>query len=263
MNCERFKAIASEFARQEIMETSIRNSALAHVEECGPCRHHWEAERALSDNLRLLSSTMSSLQAPVKVEGALLAAFRDRANVVQLRREPQRWRFWAAAIAAVLLIGIAVSAWRASVFSGTRKESQAHGSPKPERLATPQAPQPPSTGAVSNTGTGSQAPQPKPAPRPRVKTNRETVSPGRTVPDSASAVAANNETKEVTSDFVALGYGNALDLQDGGQLVRVELPRAALARFGLLLDMDRADERVKADVLVGADGLARAIRFVK
>jgi len=29
------------------------------------------------------------------------------------------------------------------------------------------------------------------------------------------------------------------------------------------MNMDRADERVKADVLVGADGLARAIRFVK
>jgi hypothetical protein len=118
-------------------------------------------------------------------------------------------------------------------------------------------------GTVNNAGPDSQAPQPKPAPRPRVKANRETVSPGRTVSDSASAVAANSETKEVTSDFVALGYGNAMDLQDGGQLVRVELPRAALARFGLLLDMDHADERVKADVLVGTDGLARAIRFVK
>jgi hypothetical protein len=29
------------------------------------------------------------------------------------------------------------------------------------------------------------------------------------------------------------------------------------------MNMDRADERVKADVLLGSDGLARAIRFVK
>jgi hypothetical protein len=262
MNCEGFKAIAPELARQEIMETSVRNSALAHVEQCVPCRDHWDAERALSDNLRSLSRTMNSLPAPAHLEGALLAAFRDRANMVQLRREPRRWRYWAAAVAAVLLIGIAVSAWRAGVFSGTRKELQAV-TPKSEPLPNPQPPQPQPIAKVSDSGTVSKTQQPKPAPRPRVKTNRETVLPSQTVPDTASAVAANSETKEVTSDFVALGYGNALDLQDGGQLVRVELPRAALARFGLLLDMDHANERVKADVLVGTDGLARAIRFVK
>jgi hypothetical protein len=29
------------------------------------------------------------------------------------------------------------------------------------------------------------------------------------------------------------------------------------------MNMDRADERIKADVVVGNDGLARAIRFVR
>jgi hypothetical protein len=70
-------------------------------------------------------------------------------------------------------------------------------------------------------------------------------------------------TQEVVTHFVSLGYGSALDLQDGAQMIRVELPRSALARFGLPMNMDRADERITADVLVGADGLARAIRFVQ
>jgi hypothetical protein len=205
---------------------------------------------------------MNLLPAPAHLEGALLAAFRDRARVVPLRREPRRWRYWAAAIAAVLLIGIAVSAWRASVVSGTRKEQQAF-TPKAEPLPLPQPQPQPQPMTVRDSETVSQPQQPRQVPRPRVKTNRETVLPSQTVPDTASAVAASSETKEVTSEFVALGYGNALDLQDGGQLVRVELPRAALARFGLLLDMDHTNERVKADVLVGTDGLARAIRFVK
>jgi len=69
--------------------------------------------------------------------------------------------------------------------------------------------------------------------------------------------------EEIATDFVPVGYGSALDLRDGGgQLVRVELPRSALTRFGLPMNMNRADERVKADVLVGPDGLPRAIRFV-
>ena len=45
--------------------------------------------------------------------------------------------------------------------------------------------------------------------------------------------------------------------------MRVELPRSALMSFGLPMNMERAGERIKADVVVGEDGLARAIRFVR
>jgi hypothetical protein len=55
----------------------------------------------------------------------------------------------------------------------------------------------------------------------------------------------------------------AVNLQDGGQIVRVELPRSALANFGLPVNMDRYNEKVKADVLLGVDGMAHAIRFVQ
>jgi hypothetical protein len=41
------------------------------------------------------------------------------------------------------------------------------------------------------------------------------------------------------------------------------LPRSALASLGLPMNVERANERVKADVLLGHDGLARAIRFVR
>ncbi|MEP6706760.1 MAG: hypothetical protein ABJC05_04545, partial [Pyrinomonadaceae bacterium] len=81
--------------------------------------------------------------------------------------------------------------------------------------------------------------------------------------EPAAAVPTNAETNEIVTEFVSVGYGSAIDLQDGGQLVRVELPRSALARFGLPMNMNRVDEKVTADVLVGADGLARAIRFVQ
>ena len=55
-----------------------------------------------------------------------------------------------------------------------------------------------------------------------------------------------------------------MDLSDveGGQVLRVELPRSALLSFGLPMNPDRAGERVKADVLISSDGLPRAIRFV-
>ena len=73
----------------------------------------------------------------------------------------------------------------------------------------------------------------------------------------------NSEESEVTTQFLPLSYASPVNLQDGGQLVRVELPRSAMVRFGLPVNMERYGEKVKADVLVSADGLARAIRFVQ
>jgi hypothetical protein len=49
-------------------------------------------------------------------------------------------------------------------------------------------------------------------------------------------------------------------------MVRIAVPRAALASFGLmpLESVNRAStDTIVADVLVGDDGLARAVRFVR
>jgi hypothetical protein len=82
------------------------------------------------------------------------------------------------------------------------------------------------------------------------------------VTENAAALAADVTKDEIATGFFPLTYGGTPNLQEGGQMVRVELSRDAVARFGLPVNMDRTSERVKADVLVGADGLAQAIRFV-
>jgi len=47
-----------------------------------------------------------------------------------------------------------------------------------------------------------------------------------------------------------------------GELLRVSLPASAMRSVGLPVREERLDDRVQADVLVGQEGLARAIRFV-
>lgn len=69
---------------------------------------------------------------------------------------------------------------------------------------------------------------------------------------------------EVATDFMPLPY-SAVPLTNG-QIVRLEVPRSALVSFGLLPvdSVDRAPGgTVLADVIVGDDGLARAVRFVR
>jgi hypothetical protein len=62
--------------------------------------------------------------------------------------------------------------------------------------------------------------------------------------------------------FIALPYSDVNLSSEGAVVLRVEVPRSALLLAGTPVSAGRRDERVKADVVVGADGLARAIRFV-
>ena len=69
---------------------------------------------------------------------------------------------------------------------------------------------------------------------------------------------------DVTTEFLPLLYSSVP--ATNVQVVRLAVPRAALASFGLapLETMDRtSNDTVLADVLVGDDGLARAVRFVR
>jgi hypothetical protein len=49
---------------------------------------------------------------------------------------------------------------------------------------------------------------------------------------------------------------------ESGVIVRVALPAAALPSYGIDISPASSDRPVEADVLVGQDGVARAIRLV-
>jgi hypothetical protein len=58
-----------------------------------------------------------------------------------------------------------------------------------------------------------------------------------------------------------LAVGDAAD-GDDVNLVRVEVPRSAMIALGLDVSADRAEELVQADVMLGSNGMARAVRFL-
>jgi hypothetical protein len=80
----------------------------------------------------------------------------------------------------------------------------------------------------------------------------------RYAPEPARAIV----TREVATEFLPLTYGH-LPVSDA-HIVRIEVPRSTMVAFGLApADLSAAgDETIDADVLVGMDGLARAVRFV-
>lgn len=256
MNCQKFEQVVGELARGRMMEAEVRADALTHSEECEVCLARLRDEGTLTRGLQLVAADMETLSAPPEMELKLREAFRSRNAVAPIATRSARPRYWWAAVAAVLLIAMTAAAmwWRSTA---TPQQEVANEMKPAKQVETP-------------GGPGEQ-PAPKPVeftagnelPKPQLATLPKSIYRNTTPRRAPETSMANHVSNEIATDFMPLGDFNPASLQDGGQIVRVKLRRSALVRFGLPVNMDRYNENVKADVLVGVDGLAHAIRFVQ
>ena len=284
MNCESFEGIASELARDQNsdqMQANLREGALVHLDECAACARRLQDERALTRCFQEMARDMKSLAVPARVEEQLLKTFlqtfsvpgssaaramnRQRSEVRGQRSEIRgRRNRWIMAAAAVLLIVMGVAGLRR--YIGRQSQPGSAGSENAVAQTSPKA-----SPSTDNVGTTNSTKPDKELPGTVRRANshrraRSFTSDGKTSPQisaTTTTAIANETDSEVATQFMPLGYAGPINVQDGGQLVRVELPRTAMLSMGLPVNMDRYSERVKADVLLGADGFARAIRFVQ
>jgi hypothetical protein len=98
------------------------------------------------------------------------------------------------------------------------------------------------------------AKQVAPAGNPKQTVRR--MPPRRAVPKPPPAA------EEIATDFFPLASGREISTMESFQMVRVLLPRTAMASFGLPVNQERLNVPVNAQVLIGQDGRARAIRFL-
>jgi hypothetical protein len=260
MNCHDLELVAGDLARGHLMDAAQRENALAHAASCACCGSRLADERALTDGLRFVANAANE-EAPARVEAALLAAFRKQFETLPAIAPPRiarrQWLYAAASVAAVALIVTLLAFVASRTRDSQQQELQKAVNPSP---AVPDEPRP-----------SSPQPQALPSPekraavqaadRQRRPANRiRNVGQSKPPADDLNKLAAD---AEIATDFIPLMNRETLAQMDGGQVMRVELPRSALMSFGLPMDMERATERIKADVVVGNDGLARAIRFVR
>ena len=207
-------------------------------------------EEMLTRGLKALAAEMDKVEAPADVELKVLEAFRARRVVVPISARRLNSRYWlAAAIAAMLLVAVSVVAFRLN----RRVDDERNAVKQEQRQSAPKVDD--KTTNPEHVAGVQQEPL-APIAKPKQMRHANTRRPQDTQ-------LANHVNTEIATDFIPLTYMTAVNLQDGGQIVRVELPRSALANFGLPVNMDRYNEKVKADVLLGVDGLAHAIRFVQ
>ncbi|HEV7682377.1 MAG TPA: hypothetical protein VGO68_09675 [Pyrinomonadaceae bacterium] len=266
MNCEAFESNVNDLARERLLDASVRARALAHRDECETCARRLVEESALSFGLRALASQTKTVAVPVP-DNELFAALRKRQAPINATAVGS-WRYWATAgvaVAAMMLLVIAVVAVRSrliapqtpgvSTLPNARPEKSIESTPQVVIDSKPTAEK--SDNAVANHRTRGQ--------RRNLKRQLLDTVASQSNKDIAAETATSDldPATEITTEFMPIGYATETSMQDGGQLVRVELPRSALIAFGLPMNVNRFDERVKADVFFGADGLARAIRFVQ
>ncbi len=273
MRCREFRNKVTDWVRTGGSEHSEELSR--HAATCRECSKRLREERALGlafDRLRKLHAAEET--SPL-VEQSLLADFRsvrgqnwfcepDAAQVPKAGagRHP------ALALAAVLLLGCGLVVWFV-LLAWSRSTT---GPQAPGHSEQPVARMPHLTGQAGDSPAlprKEDLARTEPAPM-QVRPSQTVRRPERVAsqvrrgtraarPDRASAPAESRESTGFIPTMIPL----ETESDYGLQLVRVELPRSTMASFGLRVDRRQLNRPVKADLLIGPDGLTRAIRFLQ
>jgi hypothetical protein len=246
MTCQRFEADLVDLARNALEDGDAGAALRRHLEACQACAARVERERRLTAGLRTLSAA-TTVPANDVAERRLMTAFASvpkASPAIDRRAVIARWAVWAAAACVFFFIGV-----RATVEWRTRSATPQRAAPSVQASLPAPADQPRPV---------EQAESPVPAPAPFAADARRAPAP-RVV-----RTASQNELPQETdrlAGFIPLPAAGGLPGFDSGMIVRVALPTASLPAYGLAITPE-STEMVKADLLVGQDGQARAIKLV-
>jgi hypothetical protein len=229
-------------------------------------------ERKLLEALRAVRASVEKEPVPQRMEEDLRMAFRREMQVrngavtsMPNRRARFGWSWRLAAVAACVAVVAGAALWRTNL----------ERAPKP--VVAKEMAEKPAKAPVVETATRVEAPRALP---PRAQRKRKPAKPhqvlasrylGKEHNRSVARVESVQESEPVTgrpqtammTEFVAVPYAPPFAPSDRGQLIRLQVPRNAMRRFGIPVSIERWSDRVEADVLLGEDGIARAVRFVK
>jgi hypothetical protein len=251
MKCAEFSEIVSDLARNEGLDESLRQSAMQHADACPRCDEELEMARALSAALHALAASTTASTAPEHVEEFLRGEMRQRRAAVAPMRTPraQRWAIGGiAGLAAAALISVVLL--KPELLRLTRDNSPA-GSTQ-SAGATTQGPEataqvaPPSGNSEAATARGGNS-----------------AATGNTGGANSADTASQDADTEYATSYIALPSAEGAIFAEDQTVVRVSMPRSALASFGLPVRSDAADANILADFVLGEDGMPQAVRLVQ
>jgi len=238
MTCRQFGPDIVDLARGEALDPRREAGVLRHLRACVSCAARMEQQRAVSVALRRLATEGAEDDIPVNrdAEGALVAAFAAARS--RPRYAKTRWGIPVAA-SVVLAVGLALG-W---VYERRARSPAPATAVAASRAAAARPPAPAVVDTVADVQQGATR---------RPADDRT----GRGRPVRRVVLAAD------PTPFVVWSGASAGPRFESGELIRVEIPESVLPLLGLWPSASR-DGVIQADVLVGQDGLARAVRLVQ
>ena len=261
MRCQQFESVVSDLACEKMMEAGLRNSAIAHAQVCARCASRLSDERTLTKALHAAADAEQAI-APDRVKSRLMEAFgQPRAELPVIapghKRRLSRWAL-AAAAAILALASIPVVGWLMSASPQPPTVAGSNTSPSP----APDGKQ----GSVAGSNINATEPAVAINNGSAHKTANENTRRGNSGRERKVIARAHSTRKasgnEAVTDFIPLTYLSDRTAIGSGTVVRVNMRRSTLMALGLPMNVDRAGEMIKADLVVSDDGLARAIRIV-
>jgi hypothetical protein len=232
MDCAQFQEVLHELDRPGTEGGALCERALAHAEFCSDCAALLTEVESLDFALGQVAAESEELQAPPRVETLLLQEFRRERSAAASRGV--RWQLAAFAVAAAVLLALGITLHRQHlVMLGDVNSAQ------------------------NSTRTGAQV-----ADNSAATTSATTAPDGGTQASANSAQTAQTDDAEYTTAYMPLPYAYDPSELEGGAVVRVVLPRAALASYGLPVEGMGVGDQVTADMVVSQDGTPQAIRLV-
>ena len=243
MTCHTLRDAIVDLARDRAAGPGTRAAVDSHVEHCRSCAALLTRERQLSQGLRALAAATSTDGAPEALGRRLLEAFAERrpaeASTVAVGRSR-----WLSAAAALLIVAGSSALWLS-----TRRQPVAESERSPSRHE-----------ARADVRTAEPAPAQGEALIADPPRTTPVVAGGHRPRAARRTPPASRVVRPV--GFVTLPGAAGLPDFESGQIIRMEIPLASLPSYGIEILPDAQGTPVAADLLVGQDGQARAIRLV-
>lgn len=247
MNCQDFELNVIPLVRNQLSDADNCEQSLAHARGCLRCGERLAEEQLLIAGARAVMAEIEAAEAPAHIESALLVTFRAQARqrnapavrFLSMQKRIRQWKFGAAYAAAALVLILIGLMWFKS-----------NPVPSPERSTVSKQSQETSV-SIGGADVAGQELLPVPAEAQRLKKRH-----------SVRQVVTPEQEDEAATQFYSLVEDSELAPLESGRVVRVEVAASTLIPFGLPLTAEMLTQPIQADLLLGQDGLARAIRFL-
>jgi hypothetical protein len=242
MSCQTLNEAIVDLARGVEVREGTAGAVAAHLEHCPACAARFEREQALSAGLSALRGHTADAAPADALQQRLMAMF--DASQAAARTSPSSGvsRGWQKAAAAIAITVGGIAAWRLANPSQVAVQPTISENRVPAAVA-PQVP-------------------PTPAPPPTVATGLSPSS-AKTTPGNRRGSGARPSRVLHPTGFVQLPAAAGLPAFESGQIVRVEIPVTSLPVYGVDILPDVVNRPVRAELLIGQDGLPRAIRLIR